>query len=103
MLKRSQYEVNCEKKVLNDIENKTWTSRSRYKSLMKNLEMDVKKTEQKIEFLENQVSKLSHRREELKKEVAKQQEEYEKVLNHFTNDLKSKGIGYGTSIQTTLD
>ncbi|KAK2577533.1 hypothetical protein KPH14_003618 [Odynerus spinipes] len=95
-LKRSQCEIKSVKKALDDIENKTWTCRNRYKSLMNDLKMDVHKTEQEIEFLQSQVSNLSRRREELKKEVTKQQEEYEKMLIHFTKDLENKGAGCGT-------
>nr|XP_050855918.1 DNA repair protein RecN-like [Vespula vulgaris] len=98
MLKQSQYKIKSVEKALNDIENKTSTCRSRYKSLMSDLKLDVHKTEEEVKSLQSQVSNLSLRREELKKEVVKQQEEYEKMLIQFTKDLENKGTGCGTLI-----
>ncbi|KAL2740405.1 DNA repair protein RecN-like [Vespula squamosa] len=99
MLKQSQYKIKSVEKALNDIENKTSTCRSRYKSLMSDLKLDVHKTEEEVKSLQSQVSNLSLRREELKKEVVKQQEEYEKMLIHFTKDLENKGTGCVTGCE----
>ncbi|KAI4490625.1 PREDICTED: uncharacterized protein LOC106786749 [Polistes canadensis] len=97
MLKQSQYKIKSVENALNDIESKTSTCRNRYKSLISDLKLDVHKTEEEVKSLQSQVSNLSLRREELKKEAVKQQEEYETMLVHFTKDLENKGSGCGTS------
>ncbi|XP_015179704.1 PREDICTED: uncharacterized protein LOC107068125 [Polistes dominula] len=102
MLKQSQYKIKSVENALNDIESKTSTCRNRYKSLISDLKLDVHKTEEEVKCLQSQVSNLSLRREELKKEAVKQQEEYETMLARFTKDLENKGSGCVSGYEKSL-
>ncbi|KZC11769.1 hypothetical protein WN55_03605, partial [Dufourea novaeangliae] len=89
-LQRSHCEIKNAEKVLTDIENKTSNCRDRYSSLTTELKKDVRKIEEEVKTLQNQISTLSVRREALKSEVIKQQEDYQTTLNNFTRELESK-------------
>nr|XP_031829573.1 uncharacterized protein LOC116425685 isoform X2 [Nomia melanderi] len=89
-LQRSHCEIKNAEKVLTDLENKTSSYRDRYRSLMSELKKDVQKIENEVKTLQSHISTLSLRRESLKAEVIKQQEDYQKMLNNFTKELKHK-------------
>ncbi|XP_046143557.1 uncharacterized protein LOC114876301 isoform X2 [Osmia bicornis bicornis] len=88
VLQRSHCAVNHAEMVLNDLENKTSTCRDRYRILMIDLKEDIRKTEDEVKTLQDQISNLSIRREALRGEVIKQQENYQKMLSNFTKEIK---------------
>ncbi|XP_017798505.1 PREDICTED: uncharacterized protein LOC108579471 [Habropoda laboriosa] len=90
VLQRSQCEIKNAEKVLNDLENKTSSCRDRYRSLMVELKKDIRKTEEEVKTLQTQISNLSNRREALRSEVLKQQEDYQKMLSSFSTELENK-------------
>ncbi|XP_043263331.1 uncharacterized protein LOC122403702 [Colletes gigas] len=90
VLQQSHYEIKSAEKVLSDLEQKTSSCRDRYKSLMSDLKKDVRKTEEEVKTLQNQISSLSVRREVFRNEALKQQEDYQKMLNNFTKELEHK-------------
>ncbi|XP_078035916.1 uncharacterized protein LOC144469464 isoform X2 [Augochlora pura] len=90
LLQRSHYEIKNAEKILTDLENKTSNYRDRYKLLMSELKKDVRKIEGEVKTLQNHISSLSIRREALRSEVIKQQEDYQKMLNNFTRELENK-------------
>ncbi|XP_076292775.1 uncharacterized protein LOC143214997 isoform X4 [Lasioglossum baleicum] len=87
---RSHYEIRNADKVLTDLENKTSNYRDRYRTLMSELKKDVRKIEGEVKTLQNHISILSLRREALRSEVIKQQEDYQMMLSNFTKELESK-------------
>ncbi|CAK9833570.1 hypothetical protein ANTRET_LOCUS10232 [Anthophora retusa] len=89
-LQRSQCEIKNAEKVFNDLENKTFSCRDRYRSLMVELKKDIRKTEEEVETLQTQISELSIRREALRSDVLKQQEDYQKMLSNFSKELENK-------------
>ncbi|XP_076173816.1 uncharacterized protein LOC143149900 isoform X2 [Ptiloglossa arizonensis] len=91
-LQRSHCEIKNAEKILSDLEKKTSTCRDRYRLLMTELKKDVRKTEEEVKTLQNQISCLSVRRETLRNEALKQQEDYQKMLNNFTKELESKKV-----------
>nr|XP_033336388.1 uncharacterized protein LOC117226295 isoform X7 [Megalopta genalis] len=91
LLQRSHYEIKNAEKILTDLENKTSNYRDGYKLLMSELKKDVRKIEgEQVKTLQNHISSLSFRREVLRNEVMKQQEDYQKMLNNFTRELENK-------------
>ncbi|XP_033336389.2 uncharacterized protein LOC117226295 isoform X2 [Megalopta genalis] len=90
LLQRSHYEIKNAEKILTDLENKTSNYRDGYKLLMSELKKDVRKIEDEVKTLQNHISSLSFRREVLRNEVMKQQEDYQKMLNNFTRELENK-------------
>ncbi|XP_054007583.1 uncharacterized protein LOC128891798 isoform X1 [Hylaeus anthracinus] len=96
-LQRSHCEIKNAERVLTDLEKKTSTCRDRYRSLMTELKKDVQKTEEEVKMLQNQISSLSVRREVLRNEAIKQQEEYQKMLNNFTKELENKNALFSSS------
>nr|XP_033336389.1 uncharacterized protein LOC117226295 isoform X8 [Megalopta genalis] len=90
LLQRSHYEIKNAEKILTDLENKTSNYRDGYKLLMSELKKDVRKIEGEVKTLQNHISSLSFRREVLRNEVMKQQEDYQKMLNNFTRELENK-------------
>ncbi|XP_016771873.1 uncharacterized protein LOC108000649 isoform X2 [Apis cerana] len=99
VLQKSQCEIKDAEKVLTDLENKTSSCRDRYRSLMIDLKKDIRKTEDEVRMLQNQISSLSIRREALRSEVLKQQEDYQKMLNSFSKELENKKILFSSSIE----
>ncbi|XP_076647704.1 uncharacterized protein LOC143356139 isoform X2 [Halictus rubicundus] len=87
---RSHYEIRNADKVLTDLENKTSNYRDRYRTLMSELKKDVRKIEGEVKTLQNHISVLSLRREALRSEVIKQQEDYQMMLKNFTKELEGK-------------
>ncbi|XP_076391281.1 uncharacterized protein LOC100882789 isoform X2 [Megachile rotundata] len=99
VLERSHCEVNRTEMVLSDLENKTSTCHDRYRLLMIELKNDIRKTEDEVKTLQNQISGLSIRRETLKNDAIKQQEDYQKMLNNFTKELENKKLLFSSGIE----
>ncbi|KOC68603.1 hypothetical protein WH47_06394 [Habropoda laboriosa] len=57
---------------------------------MVELKKDIRKTEEEVKTLQTQISNLSNRREALRSEVLKQQEDYQKMLSSFSTELENK-------------
>ncbi|XP_072748866.1 uncharacterized protein [Anoplolepis gracilipes] len=70
-LQRSRNEIKNIENVLPDVENKSLFCRDRYKSIIAGLKKDVRKTEVEMKMLQDHISRLSFRREELKYEILK--------------------------------
>ncbi|XP_017884528.1 uncharacterized protein LOC108627683 [Ceratina calcarata] len=98
-LQKSQCEIKNAEKVLSDLENKTSSCRDRYRSLMMELKKDIRKTEDEVRTLQNQISNLSIRREALRTEVLKQQEDYQKMLNNFSKELENKKTQFSSGTE----
>ncbi|XP_015598798.1 uncharacterized protein LOC107269454 isoform X3 [Cephus cinctus] len=82
--------IKSTEKVLNDIDNKSVSMiEDRYRDLMIDLKKNLMKTEQEVKSLQDEVTSLSLRRENLKNDVLKQQEDYHKMLATFNKDLES--------------
>ncbi|XP_017759296.1 PREDICTED: uncharacterized protein LOC108550146 [Eufriesea mexicana] len=99
VLQNSQCEIKNTEKVLTDLENKTLFCRDRYRPLMIELKKDIRKTEDEVKTLQNQISNLSFRRESLRSEVLKQQEDYQKMLNNFSKELENKKTLFSSGIE----
>ncbi|CAL7945590.1 unnamed protein product [Xylocopa violacea] len=98
-LQKSQCKIKNAKKVLCDSENRTSSCRHRYCSLTIELKRDIRKTEDEVRTLQNEISDLSMRREALRGEVLKQQEDYQKMLNNFTEELENKKTLFSSGIE----
>ncbi|XP_043508731.1 uncharacterized protein LOC122528074 isoform X2 [Frieseomelitta varia] len=98
-LQKSQYEIKNAGKMLTDLENKTSSCRDRYRSLMIELKNDIRKIEDEVRMLQTQISNLSIQREALRREVLKQQEDYQKMLGNFSKELESKKTLFSSGIE----
>ncbi|XP_050489392.1 uncharacterized protein LOC126873030 isoform X3 [Bombus huntii] len=99
VLQKSQCEIKNAEKALTDLENKTSSCRDRYRSLMIELKKDIRETEDEVRTLQNQISNLSIRREALRSEALKQQEDYQKMLSGFSKELESKKTLFSSGIE----
>ncbi|XP_068982689.1 uncharacterized protein [Bombus flavifrons] len=102
VLQKSQCEIKNAEKALTDLENKTSSCQDRYRSLMIELKKDIRETEDEVRTLQNQISNLSIRREALRSEVLKQQEDYQKMLSGFSKELESKKTLFCTLLRNIL-
>ncbi|XP_076751423.1 uncharacterized protein LOC143423755 isoform X2 [Xylocopa sonorina] len=98
VLQKSQCKIKNARKLLCDSENKTSSCRHRYCSLTIELKRDIRKTEDEVRTLQNEISDLSIRREALRGEVLKQ-EDYQKMLNNFTKELENKKTLFSSSVE----
>ncbi|KAH0952144.1 hypothetical protein HN011_011341 [Eciton burchellii] len=91
-LQRSRTEIKNVENVLSDVGNKTLSCRDRYRSIMIALKKDVRKTEIEMKTLQDHASKLSLRREELKNEILKQGQDYQKMIDNFTKNFGTNDL-----------
>ncbi|XP_026828118.1 uncharacterized protein LOC113561397, partial [Ooceraea biroi] len=98
-LQQSRTEIKNIENVLSDVENKTLSCRDRYRSIMTAIKRDVRKTEIEMKMLQDHASKLSLRREELKNEILKQGQDYQRMIDNFAKDFGNKETTFSSDLE----